>query len=411
MKKKVIIAFVYIICFTSACYGQKQLQLTSSQKIKDFEYLYNILKENYPYFGVGKRADSIDWLSKKKEYLTRIKASNTDSAYIFTLKSIISELNCGHVHLGVTQWADEGYREAYKQMAKEVPDSGKGKWLEMFDISPCRTKYWAEILNKKDIEQSAIPMTVVKPEKRRPNYTDTIIGGEHDGIAIMTIQSFSHLRIKEDKLKIDAFLAQIEKCRALIINIHENGGGSEDYWQKNIVARLIQSPINYIMYPVIKDGEMNRLFYLSYFEKGKILQKEGSLQHIPQELLDENYYIVDERNTIIPDQPVNFRGKIYLLVSEKVFSASECFAQFCKITGWATIVGQRTGGDGIGSDPIIVRLPESGILLCYPALVGVNYDGCLNFEERTVPDIVIDGKDMDERLSNLIDYIKFNKAM
>ncbi|WP_333862852.1 S41 family peptidase [Chitinophaga sp.] len=278
----------------------------------------------------------------------------------------------------------------------------------MFDISPDRTEYWAKILNKKEVSQSATSKTKIKPVKKN-NYSDTIISNGQDRIAIMTIQSFSHLRIKKDKPEIENFLSNIKGCNTLIINIHDNGGGSEEYWQNNIVARLIQTPINYLMYPIIKDGEMNRHFYPQYFERGRILQQGYGLQRIPQELLTEKYYIKEEQDTITPNNPVDFQGKIYLLVSEKVFSTSEHFAQFCKTTGWATIAGERTGGDGIGSDPIIVRLPESGILLCYPALIGVNHDGALNFEERTIPDILIDGKNADERLSNLINYIREKK--
>ncbi len=405
MKKHVTIALALFSFISLVCYGQEKPQLTSSQKVKDFEFLYETLKDNYPYFGVGKRTNGIDWLSKKEEYINLVQKTESDSAYIFTLKSILSELKCGHVHLGVTQWANEGYREAYRLIVEESPNSDKDKWLAMFDISPDRTEYWAKILNKKEVSQSATSKTKIKPVKKN-NYSDTIISNGQDRIAIMTIQSFSHLRIKKDKPEIENFLSNIKGCNTLIINIHDNGGGSEEYWQNNIVARLIQTPINYLMYPIIKDGEMNRRFYPQYFEKERILQKGDALQRIPQELLNEKYYIKEEQDTITPNNPVDFQGKIYLLVSEKVFSTSEHFAQFCKTTGWATIAGERTGGDGIGSDPIIVRLPESGILLCYPALIGVNHDGALNFEERTNPDILIDGKNADERLSNLINYIR-----
>lgn len=96
-------------------------------------------------------------------------------------------------------------------------------------------------------------------------------------------------------------------------------------------------------------------------------------------------------------------------MSEKVFSSSEGFAQFCKTTKWATIVGERTGGDGIGSDPSIIRLPESGILLCYPSLIGLNHDGSLNSEERTIPDVKIKGNTPNERLDKLIEFLNNKK--
>lgn len=44
-----------------------------------------------------------------------------------------------------------------------------------------------------------------------------------------------------------------------------------------------------------------------------------------------------------------------------VYSASESFAVFCQETGFATLVGSPTGGDGIGAlDPVFLQLPNSG---------------------------------------------------
>src|SRR5690554_1682467 len=46
-------------------------QLTMEEKIEDFEYLYNLFKENYPFFEVNKRLNGIDWLSNKEHYIEK----------------------------------------------------------------------------------------------------------------------------------------------------------------------------------------------------------------------------------------------------------------------------------------------------------------------------------------------------
>ncbi|MDR1197901.1 MAG: hypothetical protein LBK94_02660 [Prevotellaceae bacterium] len=398
INKKIISILLFLFCGI-LLHAQDKL-LTDEQKVADFEYLYQVLSENYPFFGVAQRQHGIDWLSKKEEYTARIKSTKTDSAFIFTLKSVLDELGCGHVHFNCTRWADDGYSKLYHEAAEK--DANYKKWAEMFDNPKTRTKYWAPILEKG--ESNAEENNESSPQK--PNYSDTVIA---DGkIAIMTIRTFSYFRIKSDKEKIDELFDKISDCEALIINIHDNSGGDHAYWQNNIVSRLIHEPVTYDMYPVIKDGEINRYFYSDFFNKGQLLQKDNRLPNIPEELLTEKYYVLDDRDTIYTDNPVTFHGKIYLLVSKSVFSASENFAQFCKTTGWATVAGEQTGGDGIGGDPIIVLLPESGILVCYPALVGLNHNGSLNFEERTVPDMPIDGHNADERLDNLIKAILQN---
>jgi C-terminal processing protease CtpA/Prc len=156
---------------------------------------------------------------------------------------------------------------------------------------------------------------------------------------------------------------------------------------------------------IIKDGSVNRSFFSKSFVEGHILNSNHKFKKIPPELLNEDYYIVNSTDTINPSEPVKFKGKIFLLVSKTVFSSSEGFAQFCKSTRWATVVGEQTGGDGNGRDPIIISLPESGLLLTYPALVGLNSDGSLNFETKTIPDIKIDADNSEERLDKLINYL------
>lgn len=70
-----------------------------------------------------------------------------------------------------------------------------------------------------------------------------------------------------------------------------------------------------------------------------------------------------------------FTGKFWLLVGPRVYSASEMFTVFAKYTGFATIVGERTGGDGISMQPLVRALPNTGICLKYTAMLGLNPDG------------------------------------
>lgn len=224
----------------------------------------------------------------------------------------------------------------------------------------------------------------------------------------MTIRSFNLHKIEDDRVKIDNFLKKISNSNTLIIDIQENSGGSERYWIENIVQRLLKDTIQYIQYPIIKDGPINRLFYSSFFSDAKLLSQGDNFTKIPTELIEERYFIKKNIKSIYPQNPVEFNGIIYLLVSKKVFSASEGFAQFCKNTKWAIIAGEQTGGDGIGSDPALVVLPESKIVIGYPSLVGLNNDGSINAEERTRPDIYLYEKGSEERLREFIQLIKHN---
>lgn len=92
MKKSILITLLMIVTFSFiGCMGNSKevsneeipnkKELTEKEKLEDFEYMYTILKENYPYFEVNKRQNGVDWLSKKNEYMDRIKASIDDESF------------------------------------------------------------------------------------------------------------------------------------------------------------------------------------------------------------------------------------------------------------------------------------------------------------------------------------------
>lgn len=74
-------------------------QLTTEQKLEDFDYLYNTLKENYPYFEVRKRMIGYDWLAHKDEFRQWVKETKNDREYYDAVGKIISLLQSGHTNL------------------------------------------------------------------------------------------------------------------------------------------------------------------------------------------------------------------------------------------------------------------------------------------------------------------------
>ena len=119
------------------------------------------------------------------------------------------------------------------------------------------------------------------------------------------------------------------------------------------------------------------------------LNQLPSLPHLEPGDLDLATHFVRVCHRVEPaDQPSPFRGRIWVLVDESVYSASESFALFCQQTGFATLVGSATSGDGIGTDPVFLQLPNSGILVQYTPVFGLNPDGSSNEELGTLPDLL-----------------------
>ena len=392
------VIFVFLLILLCVQY-KKHSPLSTEQKIQDFEFLYQTLEENYPYFDVAKRQSNTDWLSKKDVYLEKIKNTPNDSAYLMTVMSVVYELKSPHLYvpIGTAQMLD-----VYKRAAREKPKYAK--WAEVLEKSEKQSYYWQKIWE----DNTGHTIQALPVQTQENYYSDSLL--VEDKIAIMRIKSFFYDYLANDSVQITSFLEKIKDYEYLIVDIQDNGGGSSNYWKNYIVGKTSDALITFPRHQVARDGSLNRHFYPD-IEKWQIATKQNvSFQNMPNEILDGSYYVNSWTDTIMPNNPVPFNGIIYLLVNERVVSASDDFAYFCKASRWATVAGVRTMGDGGNiAEPALFILPNSGIVIVHPSVVGLNENGSFNFEARTTPDIEIEAKNSDERLDRLVRTIK-NKS-
>lgn len=399
MKKLVSLFLLFLPMLMSAeSEGVTALKpLTSDQKVIDFEYLYAVLRDNYPFFGVAERKYGVDWLAKHDEYVLRLKATADDAAYYRELNSILRELHDGHLDFSPTI--------KYSKFKPILDGLGPDfePWSRAMHRDSVRAVYWEQLLAKKDVEHKPVKKkSLPKQRGKKGYYADTLLC--NGKIALMRLSSLPYEKISVDSLRIASFLSTIFEADYLIIDIQGNSGGSELYWSRLVVSRLIPKPITYFSTQIVRGGEINREYCPEFFEEAESLTGEVC-SGLPDELYDGSFYLRKYPCEVAASDPIAFRGKIYLLVDRKVFSSAGGWADFCKQTGWATVVGETTGVQGIGRDPIVISLPESGLLLRYPYCNGINADGTFNGEVGVRPDIEILGKDKNERLQNLIEYL------
>ena len=397
MKKFVSLFLLFFPMLMSAESVTALKPLTPDQKAIDFEYLYGVLRDNYPFFGVAERRYGVDWLAKHDEYVRRLCATADDIAYYRELNDILRELHDGHLDFSPTI--------KYSKFKTVLDGLGPDfePWSRAMHRDSVRAVYWEQLLAKKDSRKK--PLKEKSPSKQssaQSYYNDTLLC--NGKIALMRLSSLPYEKISADSLRIASFLSTISEADYLIIDIQGNGGGSELYWSRLVVSRLIPKPITYSSTQIVRGGEINREYSPEFFEKAEPLT-EDVCRGLPDELYDGTFYMRKYSREIEAREPVAFRGKIFLLVDRKVFSSAGGWADFCKQTGWATVVGETTGVQGIGRDPIIISLPESGLLLRYPYCNGINADGTFNGEVGVRPDVRIPGKNRTERLQNLLEYL------
>lgn len=354
-------------------------QLTMEEKLEDFQYMYNILAENYPYFEVNKRVNGIDWLSKKEEFQKEIEETKNDNDFYSTMSAMLELLHNGH-----TNFISE---KSYPNQFKSYNDQFSKPWREIVQKSEVMKRYNYKV-NKDDTSgEKSNGNTNDLPKGPVCFKTDIIVPHK---VAYLQVKSFNLFSINSDKRGIYKFLDEIKDYSNLIIDIRGNGGGSENYWMENIVAPLTDKELSAEYYYLFREGE-----YISKFlEARKInmmdinnLNKEIVDTFPPEVKNDFKYH--NFFKIVKPQNKVGFKGKIYLLVDKRVYSSSEAFASFCKATKWATLVGERTGGDGIGIDPMLMELPNSHYLIRFSGIMGLSPDGSVNEEKQTEPDIQV----------------------
>lgn len=83
-----------------------------------------------------------------------------------------------------------------------------------------------------------------------------------------------------------------------------------------------------------------------------------------------------------------------------VYSSAESFSIFCKESGFATLIGERTGGDGGGMDPVLFNLENSGLIVRMASDMYLTGKGICNEEFKTIPDYEIKDVTRTERFED-----------
>lgn len=363
------------------------LGLTRSQRLEDYDYLVKTLRESYLCFGVHDRENPDDPAEDIfREYREMIEESDSDQAFYSAAYSTLYRLgNYGHL------WLIEP--EEYSPMldwCAEEDTTDRERWKELIEASEESYKTFSDFL--RDLygggsggsqgggEQTENLHTLLLPE---------------DGIAYLKVDDFLvdyDPDYQREAQAISDFYNAAGGCTDLIIDLRDNSGGNEGYWQNLLAAPLADAPLSCTNYALLADSENNRPYIGNVFAPEDLhpISELPELPRLERQGLEAATHFVESTLRVEPAaERAAFHGRVWLLVGPMVYSASESFSVFCKATGFATLVGTQTGGDGIGAlDPVLLRLPNSGILIQYTMMYGLNPDGSSSEEAGTTPDIL-----------------------
>ena len=383
--------------------------LSAEQRLADFESLCDGLRENYPYVKLAKRQAGADLDALEDSYRPRVERCADDNAFYETLGDFIREFSfTGHLDLWGRRYESE--LASLRAYVRESGETEKEPYLEALDnpvshnTYASMTKFYQEevrLTEEKRAEENggrrgesaeaeADEETTETSEETMPANVETEIL-EPGKTAYVFIDTFDYEWMETDRQILLPFYEKVRDYDNLILDITNNLGGSMRYFDELVAAPLAGEPLTVPTYQLLKGGENNRTFLRMEegIESGlyRPVSELPALPKLNREDAADCEWFLREDYTVEPTGD-GFDGKIWLLVSENNYSSSEYAAMFSKATGFSTLVGRTTSGDGIGTDPVYLILPNSGLVVQYSPMYGMTADGTGSEACGTVPDMV-----------------------
>jgi hypothetical protein len=382
MKRPSLLIAIALLSLVLGCSVGEEAGLRS-----DAAFIVRTIQENYPYLEIHRERDGFDWHAHVKKLIEQDRAGLGSLTSIEYLSRYIEGLN-GHVHI-IDAASFPYYYAGYHSALDEYPEYAP--WAQTLGSDAVLRAYGYSKGNPPPLEMK--PLAQVAPGEFTKK-ADT-------KLTYVKIPTFDMALVDTEGPAITDFLRRHSTPETIIIiDIRGNSGGSDQFWLKHIVGPLMNTPLIFNSYHLYKGGEASRPF----IEAKKITLRKvddivSSWHGAPGGL---GYYELHSETIQPTGDAIPYR-KIVVLMDRANFSSSESFVHFCKSTGFATLVGSNSSGDGVGFDPILVELPFSHLILRLPIDAALGFDGAINYDHGTAPDIVVeDGMDS---LQYVIDHI------
>jgi hypothetical protein len=412
MRKIPYVLFIIAMSFSLAACGAAQnkypeMILTKEQMLSDYDAMWSAMEENYPFWGVIDRrnGEGSSYLEGIQAYRNRIESMELtgDKAmfeYIDIIAGSLYEIT-GDPHVSIlnpNRFRSD--RDAYKAAVGEMPEAQP--WVDALE-SPQADKlyqYYDYLLQMLPEEQQDEPASeeAAKAQATREaeparlketNLTTEIL--EEGKIAYIKVASFDDAFIEGDVPRILAFLEEVKNYEHLIIDIAENGGGNSVYWEEAFARPNLSEPVSVSDVRMMQNTEIALRYYGTSYQGSTLTVDAARTNPRFTELSTEDLAnLTLARELTYTLEPAGaeklFRGQIWVLTGPAIYSSAESFVAFCKSSGFATLVGETTGGGNTGG-PVYYELPVSHILIQFDVEYCLNQDGSCSQETGTSPDI------------------------
>lgn len=368
----------------------------------DFDYAFDTLEKYYALFY---RNGTYDFLKNRDAYKKELKNIKTDREFFDKMNKILSRLEDGHTNLLDSE-------EAYH--IKDTFSLANDNYLNsvnidlinyLFETKISKIKIFDKIFGKSLADTQNLKVQDINKDISYLKIR-SMIDPESDAFA-------------DDLSLLKSYLKKSKNKRALIIDIRGNGGGNAfyiyDYLYPMIMGKKdFKDTHEYILF---RTDEVFK-YDPQYPEIKRVIKK---IKESDFKYMEENIPFLKKDKEMMADLRKNythiifspgyknkgefkddykFDGNIYLLVDRDVYSSAQVAAHFFKDNNLGVVIGEKTGGDGIGTSPAMVKLPNTKYILRFSHELGLRETDSLDETTYTIPDIEIPGKYQSQIPSN-----------
>jgi len=339
-------------------------RLTREEALYDFDYMIAALEANFPSFGIIYRQHEVDMLEVANDLRDRLEHGSSRvrfdvfwdmlrDEFFYHASPVGCPLAIGHLRLV----SDNERQWLFSQYDKSRGWGASSYLARILSSEPTHPSYPYLRANTYPIE----PSPGWYPNRR---ISTRII--EEGVIGYLRVYTLSRFPDYIEWGRLTEFYSEIADFEHLIIDIRGNTGGGPQMFEQAVTSYLIARPISARFHHFLKDGEHNMRFLQSVrgFERlvfgdmSNVAFEDGGGHHLfggraPDYIIDEiekmSYRFIDS-HVIRPWDPrrrSQFDGIIWLLIDGNVYSGAMHVAAFHKDAGFATLVGETTGGGAI----------------------------------------------------------------
>ena len=401
MKKLIIslIIFIFVSVFVIIALNVSKKNdiisgFISAEKMKaDYEYFWDFIYNGYPFTEVCERR-GVDLEQIKQSGYRYLSDPMMQHGYYFFYKDLCRKIT-GNRYIGHLYPSDYfDYKKIFKQTTAQAPLRGQEVLIDNFYSNMPQLGAFVDknaMLYADNFNNRKPPL--MGSRKYSKPFIQMI---KPDYIAYIEIKSFltTEVEEKQEYLKVlEAFFIETANYKHIIIDIQNNGGGYTDNYEA-IISPNIKENLTIVSYGLYNENKYTNpyleMFFKDYRDIKKIEKHEvPNIENCGTVKNDKAYKL----KKVIFSRPI--KGckpcedkKFWLLVSGDVYSGADRFTYVCKKTGFATVIGTNTKGAGNnGLWPMYIVLPNSGLLIKFDFMYGLNEDGYCSDEFGTAPDI------------------------